>query len=63
MDQYRDDLEFRRLAVVAKIEKNQYLIAQYRAGIDHFRKKIDACNQLLGHIGQRLGEPEPEEPQ
>jgi hypothetical protein len=62
MDQFRDDLEFRRLAIGLKIEKYQHLIAQYRDGIDIFRGRMDTCNQLLGHLAERLDKPEPEEP-
>jgi hypothetical protein len=62
MDQYREDLEFRRIAIKDKIERSEYLIGQYRDGIDHFRGKIDKLNRLLGHIAECLGEPEPEEP-
>lgn len=62
MDQERECDEFYRMEIVAKRERAEMLIANYRKGIDANRRKIDWCNRVLGRIAQRLGEPEQEEP-
>ena len=54
--------EFRRIELVAKIDRAEGLIASYREHITIYRKRIDTYHHLLGHIGERLGEPEPREP-
>jgi hypothetical protein len=62
MNSSREEDEFRRIAIVAKIERREYLINQYWTHLTHYRKQINELHQLLGRIGQRLGEPEPGEP-
>ena len=49
---------FRRIQLVSQVERARELIAQYREGINHFRKQLDRCHNWLGHIEERLGEPE-----
>ena len=54
--------EFRRMELVAKIDRAERLIKNYRDHIAIYRERIDTYHHLLGRIGERLGEPEPEEP-
>jgi hypothetical protein len=42
---------FRRIQLMSKVEWTNGLITQYRENIDHYHKQ-------LGHIAERLGEPE-----
>ncbi len=62
MDLERERHEFRRMAIIAKVERSESLINQYRGGIDLYRDRLDVFHDLLGRISDRLGEPEPEEP-
>jgi hypothetical protein len=62
MDQERERDIFQRMEIVAKRERAAELIARYRHGIGVNQDKIDWCNEMLGRIAQRLGEPEEEEP-
>jgi hypothetical protein len=62
MDYAREIDEFRRIKLVAKVERVEGLIAMYREHTAFYRRYLDICHHLLGRIGQRLGEPEPEEP-
>jgi hypothetical protein len=62
MDQAREADQFRSMHVVSLIARAEGLITQYRANISFYRKRIDFYSRVLGHIGERLGEPEPEEP-
>ena len=62
MDQEREGDEFRRMEIVAKREHAERLIADYRKAIDVNRRLINWCNEMVGRIAQRLGEPEREEP-
>jgi hypothetical protein len=49
---------FRRIQLMSEVERANHLIAQYRENIDHYRNKIDKNYKRLGHIAERLGEPE-----
>jgi hypothetical protein len=49
---------FRRIQLVSDVERAEGLIAQYRNGIDHYRRRLNGYHKLLGHIAERLGEPE-----
>jgi len=56
-----DDTEaenFRRIKLMSDVERARGLISQYRNGIDHFRRRLDGYFKQLGHIAERLGEPE-----
>jgi hypothetical protein len=55
--------EFRRIALVTKVERAEEHILNYREGISFFRRRLNTFYQLLGHTAERLGEPEPKEPQ
>jgi hypothetical protein len=55
--------EFRRMELVAQVERPNGLIAAYQRHIAFYRERLDRFHHLLGRIGQRLNEPEPEEPQ
>lgn len=62
MDSSRDIDEFRRIDLVEKIDRAEGLIAAYLEHIDIYRRQVDVYHNLLGRIGERLGEPEPREP-
>lgn len=62
MDDSREQDEFRRMAIVAKVDRAEGLIADYWDGINFYRERIREYWYLLGRIGERLGDPEPEEP-
>jgi hypothetical protein len=62
MDQERERNEFHRMEIIAKRDQSERLIADYRSAIDVNRRRINWCNEVLGRIAQRLGEPEEEEP-
>jgi hypothetical protein len=62
MNSNREEDQFRRFAIMAKIERREYLINQYWTHLTHYRKQINELHHLLGCISQRLGEPEPEGP-
>lgn len=62
MERGREMDEFRRIELVAKIDRAEGLIATYREHIAIYRQHIDVYHHLLGRIGERLGEPEPGEP-
>jgi hypothetical protein len=62
MDPVREMEEFRRIRIVTKVERAEYLITTYREHIMFFRDQLNTYHNLLGRIGERLGEPEPEEP-
>lgn len=49
---------FRRIQLVSDVDRAKGLIAQYREGIDYYRRKLDKYHNWLGHIEERLGEPE-----
>lgn len=52
---------FRRIQLVSKVEWVEGLIAQYRKGIDFYRRQINEAFEGLGRIAERLGEPEKED--
>jgi hypothetical protein len=54
--------EFRRMRIAMRIDKEAGLVATYREHITHYRNRLDIYHCLLGHIAERLGEPEPKEP-
>jgi len=54
--------EFRRIALATKVERAEGFISRYREHIAIYRGHLNAYHHLLGRIGERLGEPEPEEP-
>lgn len=58
MDHDNEADRFRRIWLNSEIERAEGLIWNYRKGIDFFREKIDAYNRALGHVAERLGEPE-----
>lgn len=62
MDCGREIDEFRRIELVAKIDRAEGLIATYLEHIAIYRQRVDVYHHLLGRIGERLGEPEPREP-
>jgi hypothetical protein len=56
-----DDAEadnFRRIQLVADVERANGLIAQYRTGIDYYRDRLNSLHKSLGRIAERLREPE-----
>jgi hypothetical protein len=56
-----DDAEadnFRRITLMSDVERANGLITQYRKGIDHYRNQLNRYYKVLGHIAERLGEPE-----
>jgi hypothetical protein len=58
----REIEEFRRIQLTAKVERAEGLIATYHEHIAIYRRRLDTYHHLLGRIGERLGEPEPQEP-
>jgi hypothetical protein len=49
---------FRRIQLTTELDRAEHVIGQYREGIDFYRRLINKCYQRLGHIAERLGEPE-----
>ena len=62
MDRDREMEEFRRMRLVSRVDRANGLIASDRENIDYYRNQRATLHHLLGRIGQRLGDPEPEEP-
>jgi hypothetical protein len=62
VDGQRQNDEIRRMDIMIKLQRAEGLIANYEEGIRFYRNHIKSYHQLLGHISERLGEPEPEEP-
>ncbi len=54
--------EFRRMQPVVEVERANRLIGSYLEHIEFYRNDLDHFHHLLGRIGQRLGDPEPEGP-
>lgn len=56
-----DDTEadnFRRIQLKSEVERAVGLIAQHRESIEFYRERLDEYHNWLGHIEERLGEPE-----
>jgi hypothetical protein len=49
---------FRRIQLMSEVERAKVQIAHYREGIDFYRRRLDRYHDWLGHIEERLGEPE-----
>lgn len=49
---------FRRIELESEVERAEGLIVNYRAGIDFCRRRLNSYHNWLGHIEERLGEPE-----
>ncbi len=49
---------FRRIQLESDVERAHELIAQYHEGIGFYRQRLDKYQNWLGHIEERLGEPE-----
>lgn len=49
---------FRRIKLVAEVDRARDIVSQYRDGIDYYRKQVDEYCERLGRIAERLGEPE-----
>lgn len=49
---------FRRIQLMSRLERARDVIAQYRHGIDYYRRQIEVYSECLGRIKERLGEPE-----
>jgi hypothetical protein len=49
---------FRRIQLMSKVDRANELIAQYRTGIDHYRRELNEYFKRLGRIAERLREPE-----
>jgi hypothetical protein len=62
VDGRRQNEEIRRMGIMIKIERARGLIADYEEGIRFYADRINTYHDLLGRIGERLGELEPEEP-
>ena len=62
MDHATEMDEFRRMKLITKVDRAEMIIGRYRENIAYFRERLDNLHHLLGRIGQRLGDPEPEEP-
>ena len=62
MDRDREMAEFRPIQLVAEVDRVTGLLVDYRKHCDHYRRKLHYLHDLIGRIGERLGEPEPEEP-
>lgn len=56
----RDAEQIRRFEIVGRIEKAEGLVSTYRTNIEYWRHRIDREHKRLGHIAERLGEPEPD---
>jgi hypothetical protein len=62
MDRTREMDEFRRMELVAEVDRINGLLENYVEHMGTYRERLDVLHHLLGRIGERLGEPEPEEP-
>jgi len=60
VDGTREHEEFRRMEIVEQIEKHERLVAMYLRHLAYWQREINKCHRVLGHIAERLGEPEPE---
>ncbi len=58
MEEHTEADHFRRIELTSLVERANTMIANYRNGIDHFRRDLDQYFKTLGHIAERLGEPE-----
>jgi hypothetical protein len=62
MDQSREMDEFSRMRLVAEVDRINGLLATYQEHMGIYRDRLYRLHHLLGRLGERLGEPEPEEP-
>jgi hypothetical protein len=58
MEEHTEADEFRRIELSSSVERATTMIANYRGGIDEYRGFLNAYFKELGHIAERLGEPE-----
>jgi hypothetical protein len=49
---------FRQIQLESEVERAEGLIAQYRESIKFYRRRIDRYHNWLGHIEERLDQPE-----
>ncbi len=56
-----EQAEFQRIEITAKMERARELVVQYEIGLAHYRADLERNSYLLGRLGERLGEAEPEE--
>jgi hypothetical protein len=49
---------FRRIQLVADVDRARDMVARYREGIDYYRRQIDQFRYLLGRVEERLNVPE-----
>jgi hypothetical protein len=61
MDRREAD-EFRRIRVLDLVDRAERLIEDYRDNIQFYRRRIDRYHVIAGHIAERMGDIEPEEP-
>jgi hypothetical protein len=62
MDRVKEEDEFRRIRLNERVEWINQVIWTYRENIGFYRERLDLYHHLLGRVGERLGEAEPEEP-
>jgi len=46
--------------IAADPPKHERLVAMYLRHLAYWQREINKCHRVLGHIAERLGEPEPE---
>ena len=49
---------FRRIQLKSELDRAEGLIAQYHDSIKFYRRRLARYHNWLGHIEERLGEPE-----
>jgi len=62
MDSDKEVEEFRRMRLIPEVDRINGLLADYRRHSDDYRRRLDYLNHVIGRIGARLGEQEPEAP-
>lgn len=60
MEGNTDADKFRRIELNSEVERCVQLVADYRKGIDFYRRRMNQYHRELGRIAERLGEHDEE---
>ena len=61
MDSVKEEDEFRRIQLMTKVDRADQLIRSYQHNIGFYVSRLKNYYDIIGHVDERLGDPEPEE--
>jgi hypothetical protein len=56
-----EQLRLRQFQLVAKAGRAEHIIANYQEGISFYISRLTNYFDIIGHLSERMGDPEPEE--